>query len=352
MRGGGLSRRGTADVRLSPDVRPRHYSVHITPDLKAGTFSGETEIDLTLGRRRQNIQLHAVDLTIRDALVAAGRTTQSAEIVPRPERETIELRLAESIPAGRVRLQLRFAGVLQQHLRGFYAAASGGRRYAFTQLEATDARRFFPCFDEPSFKASFTFAVITDARNTVLSNSPIERVDRHPGGRKTVHFVRTPPLSTYLCALAIGELEGSRTRRVGSTPVRVWHVPGKGHLCDFALEAAVESLKRLERYFGLPYPYAKLDLVAVPDFEAGAMENAGAVFFRETLLLVDPATVTLAERKRVAEVIAHELAHMWYGDLVTMAWWDDLWLNEAFATWMAFRVIDEWQPQWRMWNSF
>jgi puromycin-sensitive aminopeptidase len=141
-------------------------------------------------------------------------------------------------------------------------------------------------------------------------------------------------------------------RTAGKVPVRVWHVPGKRHLTAFALEAAVESLARLEKYFGLPYPYEKLDLVAVPDFEAGAMENAGAVFFRETLLLVDPATISLAEKKRVAEVIAHELAHMWFGNLVTMKWWDDLWLNEAFATWMAFKVVDEWKPEWRMWNNF
>ena len=140
--------------------------------------------------------------------------------------------------------------------------------------------------------------------------------------------------------------------KLGRTPIRVWHAPGKRRLTGFALEAARASLARLERYFGLPYPYAKLDLVAVPDFEFGAMENAGAVFFRETLLLLDPATATLAERKRAAEVIAHELAHMWYGDLVTMAWWDDLWLNEAFATWMAFSVVDDWQPAWRMWHDF
>jgi len=153
-------------------------------------------------------------------------------------------------------------------------------------------------------------------------------------------------------ALAVGELEASRTVKLGPTPIRVWHVPGKRRLTAFALECAKETLSRLEKYFDLPYPYEKLDLVAVPDFEAGAMENAGAVFFRETLLLVDPKAVTLAEKKRVAEVVCHELAHMWYGDLVTMAWWDDLWLNEAFATWMAFAIVDDWKPEWKMWLDF
>src|SRR5947208_900293 len=169
-----------------------------------------------------------------------------------------------------------------------------------------------------------------------VSNSPIEREEDAPGGR-VVHFAPTPPLSTYLFALAVGALEASAERLLGTVPIRIWHVPGKGHLTELGLEAAAEALRRLEDYFDIPYPYGKLDLVAVPDFEAGAMENAGAVFFRETLLLLDPATASLNEHNRAAEVIAHELAHMWYGDLVTMAWWDDLWLNEAFATWMAYR---------------
>ncbi len=150
----------------------------------------------------------------------------------------------------------------------------------------------------------------------------------------------------------MGELAASEPVHCGETEIRVWHVPGKERLVQFGLEAARETLARLEAYFALPYPYEKLDLVAVPDFEAGAMENAGAVFFRETLLLVDPETATLSEKKRAAEVICHELAHMWYGDLVTMAWWDDLWLNEAFATWMAFHVVDAWKPEWKMWNDF
>ena len=186
----------------------------------------------------------------------------------------------------------------------------------------------------------------------MVSNGAVVRDRRSAAGTKTVHFAETPKLSTYLVALVVGELEASRAVRVGSTPIRVWCVPGKKKLAGFALEVAAEALRRLEAYFGLPYPYGKLDLLAVPDFEFGAMENAGAVTFRETLLLVDPKTVTLAEKKRVAEVIAHELAHMWYGDLVTMAWWDDLWLNEAFATWMAFKIVDEWKPEWKMWLDF
>src|SRR5207247_2604495 len=265
--------------------------------------------------------------------------------------QTVTLRFPRALPAGEAWLVLRFAGRLGEHLRGFYAASADGRRYAFSQCEAADARRIFPCFDEPAFKARLRLAVTVPSGLRAVSNRPIEREEDAPGGR-IFHFAPTPPLSTYLFALAVGPLEASAERLLGTVPIRIWHVPGKGHLTELGLEAAAEALRRLEDYFDIPYPYGKLDLVAVPDFEAGAMENAGAVFFRETLLLLDPATASLTERKRAAEVIAHELAHMWYGDLVTMAWWDDLWLNEAFATWMAYRVVADWRPEWRMWQGF
>ncbi len=363
-----------AAFRLSRDVRPSHYHVHILPDLVRSTFRGEVVIELDLKRQRQTIELHAADITIDHAEIAPRDAKakppqpkvhvpgakpvgppinqMAVAIVPHGARETVEVKFLRPVGPGKYALSLAYHGNLQERLRGLYMARVGDERYAFTQLEAADARRFFPCFDEPDMKARFTFSVTARAGLTVISNNPLERSTHNTNGTTTFHFKTTPPLSTYLCALAVGELEGSAVRMAGKCPVRVWHVPGKRHLAGFALEAAVESLARLEKYFGLPYPYEKLDLVAVPDFEAGAMENAGAVFFRETLLLVDPATISLAEKKRVAEVIAHELAHMWFGNLVTMKWWDDLWLNEAFATWMAFKVVDEWKPEWRMWNNF
>jgi len=251
-----------------------------------------------------------------------------------------------------LRAGIGFSGRLRKDLSGLYGVSLGKRRYAFTQLEAADARKFFPCFDEPSLKARFSISVTTGTANKVLSNGAARRTERLPDGRKTVHFAETPPLSTYLVALAVGDLEASRPVSLGPTEIRIWHAPGKRAQTSFGLEAARECLRRLEHYFGLPYPYSKLDLVAVPDFEFGAMENAGAVFFRETLLLIDPRSATLNERKRAAEVICHELAHMWFGDLVTMAWWNDLWLNEAFATWMAFKIVDDWKPEWKMWLDF
>ena len=339
--------------RLDAGVRPTHVDLHVELDpATSGRYRGEVAIRITLARATRRLRLHAVDLRVSRAHVEASGATQRARCTPQPSVGMLELALAHPLPAGPATLRLVFSGRLRRDLCGLYAARSGKHSFAFTQLEATDARKFFPCFDEPAMKVRFRIAVTTTRANRVLSNAPVERTQRLPGGRQRVAFAETPPLSTYLVALAVGPLEASATVRLGRTPIRIWHAPGKRRLTGFALEAARASLARLERYFGLPYPYAKLDLVAVPDFEFGAMENAGAVFFRETLLLLDPATATLAERKRAAEVIAHELAHMWYGDLVTMAWWDDLWLNEAFATWMAFSVVEDWKPGWRMWHDF
>ena len=327
--------------------------VHVEVDPARGDgFRGEVTQHVVLDRARSAVRLHAQDLRVTGARVEWEGGRQTGTITALPEVEMIEVAFPGRVPKGEATLHLRFAGRLRKDLCGLYAARVGEHRYAFTQLEATDARKFFPCFDEPAMKARFQLSVTTSATNAVVSNGPAVRTRRLDGGRKRVDFERTPPLSSYLLALAVGPLERSRPVRVGPTEIRVWHSPGKGALTRFGLEAAKESLARLERWFALPYPYSKLDLVAVPDFEFGAMENAGAVFFRETLLLLDPATATLAEKKRAAEVIAHELAHMWYGDLVTMAWWDDLWLNEAFATWMAFNVVDDWKPEWRMWHDF
>jgi len=349
----GSGRATRSGHRLDRGVLPSTYQVTLDVDPERGPgYHGEVAIGVRLAGVRQRIELHAADLRIGRARVETEGGAVAARVETNPARQTIALVLPHPLGPGPATLRLAFGGRLRRDLRGLYAASSQARRYAFTQLEAADARRFFPCFDEPSMKARFRLSVTARASHAVLSNSPISGVERRPRGRQTVHFAPTPPLSTYLVALAVGELERSRPVRLGRTEIRVWHVPGKRALTAFALEAARESLARLERYFGLPYPYAKLDLVAVPDFEAGAMENAGAVFFRETLLLLDPAAATLAEKKRAAEVIAHELAHMWYGDLVTMAWWDDLWLNEAFATWMAFHVVDQWRPEWKMWQDF
>jgi puromycin-sensitive aminopeptidase len=351
--GGGPDARSGAELRLRTDVRPQRYALALELDPQSTrSYRGSLRIELQVKRECEAFELHALDLSVRGVRLSVDGKPLPVRIEPRPELERIRIVPAAPLARGPAVLELRFNGKLRGDLRGLYLASSGERRYAFSQLEAADARRFFPCFDEPSFKARFSIEVVTRARYAVVSNAPQVSSQRLPNGMQRVRFAQTPLLSTYLIALAVGELRASAPVYAGKTPIRVWHVPGQARMTSFALDAARECLLRLERWFGVRYPYAKLDLVAVPDFEIGAMENAGAVFFRETLLLIDEKRASLAEKKRAIEVICHELAHMWYGNLVTMAWWDDLWLNEAFATWMAFAIVDEWQPKLQMWNDF
>jgi puromycin-sensitive aminopeptidase len=335
--------------RLDPAVRARVYRLSVEVDPTASkAYRGSVTIACELSAARSQIELHAADLQVQRVRAAGAEVRYELH----PERESLAVFAPARFPPGALELEITFSGQLRSDLRGLYAASSGERQYAFTQLEAADARRFFPCFDEPDQKARFQLSVRTARKNAVFSNNPVERVEEHESGDKTVHFSQTPLLSSYLVALAVGDLVGSAPVYAGAVPIRLVHVPGSEAITSFALETARECLLRLSAYFALPYPYEKLDLVAVPDFEIGAMENAGAVFFRETLLLVDESSISLPERKRAAEVICHELAHMWYGNLVTMRWWDDLWLNEAFATWMAFEIVAKWRPEWKMWNDF
>ena len=340
--------------RLDPGVRPGDVALAVRVDPEqSDRFSGEVRHELTLDRARRVIELHCAELSVSRARVTADGTTAKGRIERCPERETVRVHLTRPVGPGPVTLALGFRGGLRSDLRGFYLAHSGEHRYALTQLAATHARRMFPCFDEPAMKARFSVRVTTRPELQVIANQPVREVSAPDAdGFVTWDFTPTPPLASYLVALAIGRFVPSRRVRVGRTPIRVWHVPGKEALTGFALRAARESLARLETWFALPHPYEKVDLVAVPDFEFGAMENAGAVFFRESALLLDPATASAAERHRVAEIVAHELSHMWFGNLVTMAWWDDLWLNESFATWMAFHVVDDWKPEWELWRGF
>ena len=257
---------------------------------------------------------------------------------------------------GRWRLKLTFTGVLNDKLRGFYRSkyknAEGEWRWlAATQFEATDARRAFPCWDEPAFKAVFSSTLVVDPALRVVSNTAVAE-ERVEGGKKVVRFADTIPMSTYLVAFIVGELESTDPVMVGKTPLRAWCVPGKKGLTAFGRDIGAFSLGLFEEYYGRKYPGDKLDLIAIPDFAAGAMENLGAITFRETALLVDEAAATHAERQRVADVVAHENAHMWFGDLVTMGWWNGLWLNEAFATFMEMLAVDAWKPEWKRWTTF
>ena len=341
------------NFRLPRTVLPRTYRAELSIDLANGRFQGSLDIALRLGAPSSQIHLHGVELVVGSAeAIVAGKPRAPKAITPDTESETITLSFAEPLPAGDALLRLTWTGPFSPGLRGLYRAGT----VAVTQFEAADARRVFPCFDEPAFKATWELALRdVPAGLTVISNGAIleDVVDPSASdGRRRVRFAPTPVLSSYLIALALGDLVPSDPITTRGIPIRTWSVPAKRGLTVFAQDAAAAVLPMLEDYFGLPYPFGKLDQLGIPDFEAGAMENAGCITFREVALLLDPKTAPLSLQKRIAEVITHELAHQWFGNLVTMVWWDDLWLNEAFATWMAFKIVDRWRPEWRIWMDF
>ena len=343
--------------RLPRTVTPTRYDLRLTPDLTTSTFDGEEIIAVTVTEPTAEVWLNAAELAISEATIGRdGGPIHRGTVSLEEERERCCLRFGETIAPGTWRLRLVFRGTLNDKLRGFYRSTykdqtGATRTLAATQFEATDARRAFPCWDEPGFKAVFSTTLVIDPALTAVSNSAIvsERVE---GGKKVVAFADTIKMSTYLVAFVVGELEATDPVMIGGTPLRVWCVPGKRRLAGFGREIGAASLASFEAYYGLPYAGDKLDLLAIPDFAAGAMENFGAITFRETALLVDETAATHGELERIADVVAHENAHMWFGDLVTMDWWNGIWLNEAFATFMEMLAVDAWKPEWQRWTTF
>jgi aminopeptidase N len=337
-----------AGQRLPGTVTPEHYTLWFAPDLKEETFRGRETIRVRVARPTREITLHAAEIEFSEVKVTAGGRTQTARVTLNPGAETATLTLPSDIPAGAAEIAITYKGILNDKLRGFYISKANGRSYAVTQMEATDARRAFPSFDEPTYKATYDVSMMIDSGDTAISNG--RQVSDTPGpekGKHTVTFAPTPKMSTYLLAMIVGDFV-CRDGESDGTPLRVCSTPDKRGLTAFALEAATQQLKFYNDYFGIKYPFGKLDIIAVPDFAAGAMENAGAITFRERLLLVDPERSSADVRKNVASIISHEIAHQWFGNLVTMKWWDDIWLNEGFATWMASKPLDAWRPEWRM----
>ncbi len=343
--------------RLPRQVIPSRYELCLEPDFTTSTFAGRETVLLNVREQVGDVLFNSAELDLLEATVE-GETGPSlpGRITLLEAEERCRVSFPESLAPGTWRLHLRFTGALNDKLRGFYRSTyrdgQGRMRVlAATQFEATDARRAFPCWDEPDFKAVFSATLVVDPELVAISNTAVAAESRE-GGKKVVRFAETMRMSTYLVAFVVGDLEASEPVLVGRTPLRVWCVPGKRPLTSFAQDIAAFSLRFFEAYYGIPYPGDKLDLLAIPDFASGAMENLGAITFRETALLVNPLAATHAELERIADVVAHENAHMWFGDLVTMSWWNGLWLNEAFATFMEMLAVDAWKPDWQRWTTF
>ncbi|HSP33346.1 MAG TPA: M1 family metallopeptidase [Thermoanaerobaculia bacterium] len=331
--------------RLPQTVVPSHYRITLAPDLATQKFSGDETIDVDVRQPSTSIVLNAAEIDFDEVSITSAGKKQTAQVATNAQDETATLTVPDAV-AGAASIAIRFRGTLNDKLHGFYLSRTPRRTYATTQFEATDARRAFPSFDEPSLKATFDISAIVDTGDTAISNGAIVSDTPGPGaGKHTIAFSQTRKLPTYLVALIVGDFQCS-AGAAGDIPIRVCATPEKVQLTHFAVDAASKELTFLNDYYGIKYPFGKLDIIGVPDFAAGAMENAGAMTFREAALLVDDKTGSNAARERVASVIAHELAHQWFGDLVTMAWWDDVWLNEGFATWMAPKALAALNPQW------
>ena len=334
--------------RLPQAVRPEHYTLRLTPDLKAATFTGIETIDMNLAEPANRITLNAVELDLKSVAVTAGGKEQQAAVTLDKEKEQATFTFVDKLPAGKARLAIAYTGILNNELRGFYLSKTAKRNYAVTQFESTDARRAFPCFDEPAFKATYDITLVVDAGDTAISNTPIETDTPGPvEGKHTLKFAATPKMSTYLVAFLVGDFQCT-TGESDGVAIRSCATPDKVSLTPYALDVAEHVLHYYNNYFGIAYPLKKLDLIALPDFEAGAMENFGAITYRETDMLLDPKTASVEAKKEVALVVAHEMAHQWFGDLVTMQWWDNIWLNEGFATWMENKAVAHMHPEWNI----
>ena len=344
--------------RLPENVCPISYRLSLRPDLGSFTFRGEEHVDIQVMEPSESITLNAAELKLLDAHLMQGmKAFPAKEIKPDEESETVTLSFDREVPPGPATLVVKFSGVLNDQLRGFYRSQCtdphGDERFlASTQFEATDARRAFPCWDEPTLKATFQVTLVVPSDLTAVSNTQAVDVISMGDGYKAVKFAETPKMSTYLLAFVVGDLASVEATAPSGTQMRVWATRGNEDLGRFALDTSLRLLDYYNDYFGIPYPLDKLDHLAIPDFAAGAMENWGAITYREVALLHDPRGSSAATRQRIVEIIAHEMAHMWFGDLVTMAWWDDLWLNESFASWMGNKATAHLYPEWSMWTQF
>src|SRR5258708_1203916 len=337
----------TAVAQRLPEVAtPENYKLTFTPNLEKATFEGDETISVRILKPTSEITLNAADIDFHNVTITAGRSTQKAKVAAQKTKKMVTLAVDKPLAAGPATIHISYSGILNSEMRGFYLGKDDqGRKYAATQFEATDARRAFPSFDEPNYKATFDITAVAGNGLLAISNSKALSDKPAANGQHTVRFATTPKMSSYLAALVIGNFEYIEGEADG-IPIRVYSTPAKKEMGKFALEAAEHVLGYYDKYFNIKYPYAKLDLIGLPDFSAGAMENTGCITFREVILLIDDKQGSVGLKKEIASVIAHEMAHQWFGDLVTMKWWDDIWLNEGFATWMSSKPVEAWKPEW------
>lgn len=354
-------------VRLVSHVSPSHYNLTIHPDILSSTFSGKEIIKINIDKEIKSITLHSKDLDIETACISNKQKVTgskknknieqfASKITYDDKMETATFYFKDKIPKGKGELSIVFSGIISDSLRGFYKSkytVDGEEKVmATTQFEATDARRAFPCFDEPAHKAVFEVSLIVPNSHTAISNTLPINIREHNSEYKIVSFAPSPKMSTYLLAFIIGEFEYTEGRTKDNVQVRIFTTKNKIHQGKFALDTAIRSLEFFTEYFDIPYPMPNLDLIAIPDFEPAGMENWGAITFRESSVLIDEEHSSLTNKQWVATTVAHELAHQWFGNLVTMHWWTDLWLNEGFASYMEKACTNELFPHWRVWDLY
>jgi puromycin-sensitive aminopeptidase len=336
-------------------VAPTHYDIRLELDLETFTFQGSVGIDLDVTEATDSLVLNAAEVEIKSATLSNG--VEIAEIAYDYDMDRATLSLGSTIGPGAYRLDIEHSGIINDQLRGLYRSvyrdAEGVEHpLATSQCQSTDARRIFPCWDEPDFKATYqTTMVVADGLEAYSNTSELDRVSLDDG-RVEFRFDKTMKMSTYLLAFIAGPFEATEPRLVRGTPIRIVVPRGNVHLTDIAMDNAVFCFEYLSDYYGIPYPADKLDHIAIPDFAAGAMENVGLITYRDAYLVIDPAKASQGELQNSLDVIGHEIAHQWFGNLVTMAWWEGAWLNEAFASFMELKATDAMRPEWKRWLAF
>jgi aminopeptidase N len=335
-----------AAQRLPEVASPDNYKLTFTPDLEKATFEGDETIAIRVLKPTSEITLNAAEIDFHDVSITSGGATQKARITLEKDKEMVVLAVEKPLAAGAATIHITYTGILNSEMRGLYLGKDDqGRKYAASQFEATDARRAYPSFDEPNYKATFDITAVADKGMVAISNYKVVSDTPGPGDKHTVKFATTAKMSSYLAALVVGNFEYIEGEADG-IPIRIYSTPGKKEMGRFVLGASEQIVSYFDKYFGIRYPYGKLDLIGLPDFSAGAMENTGLITFREVILLIDEQHGSPGLKKTIASVTSHEIAHMWFGDMVTMKWWDDVWLNEGFATWAASKPLLGWKPEW------